>query len=418
MRITANGDFEFCRWGKSGDIKYNIADTDPFEYFQQHMSQIRLDLLNGKTLHNCRLCHSMEQHGKISGREKQLLKVGVDANNFKKTMMSSPWLNKFKQSHNNQGYTEQLPVDWQIDLGNFCNSACIFCSPFSSSRLHNEFKKIGIDVNGTPGNWSSDPVLVDKLISGLVQVTNLQYLHFIGGEPMIMPSFEKILIKLIDAGLHTKVSIGVTTNLTVWNEKIANLLSQFKEVNLGLSIECLHPVNDYLRFGGTLSKTKEYLDKWVDYGNSNNWLLSLRSTPTVFSIFYLDTLYKYALEKDIYIESCNFIDDPDFMRPSVIPKQYRKPILDKLQKWAADNQHHARCASSANTRSPKFNKSALVNDLKSYINYLENMESEEHLIPQLLSYINKLELSRNNSIIEYAPEYTTFLQSHGYIARR
>jgi predicted alpha-1,2-mannosidase len=82
----------------------------------------------------------MEQHDKISGRQKQLLKTGIRLEQFEKTLASSPWVAEFAQG----GTTSQVPQDWQIDLGNYCNSACIFCTPRWSSRLATEFKKIGI----------------------------------------------------------------------------------------------------------------------------------------------------------------------------------------------------------------------------------------------------------------------------------
>lgn len=422
MRIHPNGDYGFCRWGnttierwnKSTNKKYNIKNTDPFDYFQNHMSEIRYDLLSGKKIEICQDCHLMEHHGKISGRKKQLLKTGIDTEYFNKSLLSSPWFFEFDKSYENNGCTNQLPVDWQIDLGNYCNSGCIFCNPESSSRLHSEFKKIGIPINGTPSNWSNDPILVDKLINGLKQIKNLRYIHFIGGEPLIMPSFEKILNELIKAGINKTVSIGLTTNLTVWNDKISELLSEFHEVNLGLSIECLHPINDYLRYGSKFEETKQYLDQCVSFGKKNNWLIQLRTTPTVFSIFYLDTLYDYALKNEVHIESCNFIDEPEFMRPSVIPKRLRRLVIVKLKNWVDKNKHYDSNTHSANNRSPKFIKTSLIRDLKSYIEYLENMESEEHRIPQLLEYINKLEISRNNSILKYAPEYKKFLQRYGY----
>jgi len=145
--------------------------------------------------------------------------------------------------------------------------------------------------------------------------------------------------------------------------------------------------------------------------------IQLRTTPTVFSICYLDTLYDYALKNEVHIESCNFIDKPEFMRPSVMPKRLKKLVISKLQNWVKKNQYLDSGLCSANNRSPEFIKSSLIQDLKSYIEYLENMESEDFRIPQLLEYINKLETSRSNSILEYAPEYKKFLQSYGYNAR-
>ena len=52
----------------------------------------------------------------------------------------------FDYSQTNQGHTLRTVTDWQIDLGNYCNGRCVFCSPSSSSSLATEFKKIEINT--------------------------------------------------------------------------------------------------------------------------------------------------------------------------------------------------------------------------------------------------------------------------------
>ena len=134
MRITNNGGMTYCRWADKTVSQANIRDVSPVEFFQQHMSSVRAGMLNGSAPPGCRECHLMEQHNKVSGRQKQLLKVGVRLEQFEKTLASSPWVETFKSAE----FT-QLPQDWQIDLGIYCNSACVFCEPESSSRLATEW---------------------------------------------------------------------------------------------------------------------------------------------------------------------------------------------------------------------------------------------------------------------------------------
>jgi sulfatase maturation enzyme AslB (radical SAM superfamily) len=215
------------------------------------------------------------------------------------------------------------PQDWQIDLGNFCNSACIFCAPTSSSKMATEFKKLGL-INDMPKkNWADNPVLLENFIKVLTQSKKISYLHFLGGETLITPAFETMLTALIDAGMHKNVSIGLTTNLTVWPQKVIDLLVQYKEVNLGMSIECLHQANDYLRWPSKIDQVKIILEKWVDLAKKHNWLIQIRSTPNILSILHLKELYEYAFEKNIGIESCNFLYNPKFMKISLLPNDFR-----------------------------------------------------------------------------------------------
>jgi len=416
MRVLPSGKLRYCRWmeDKKNPIVSNLNQTDFLTFFQKEMSALRLKMLQGEHISSCDQCAKMEEHGKISGREKQLLKVGIKLDNFEKTFKSSTFYDEFENSLNHRGDTELWPQDWQIDLGNYCNSGCIFCSPIYSSKLANEFKKLGLIEELPPKNWTDDNEAVDRFVELLSQSKKLSYLHFLGGETLITPAFKKILLKLIEKGLNINTSIGFTTNLTVWDESIVELLKQYKEVNLGMSIECLHPINDYLRWPSKIEKVKEILEKWIQLGRQKNWLIQFRITPTVFSIAHIKTIYDYAYTYDVGVESCNFLYNPSFMRMSVLPIDVRQNIGHELQYWINSKKLLFAEEKIINTRDPNKNKDYILQDAMSYVDYLQNGPDESSNWPALVSYLKKLESSRKNSILDYAPEYEKLLRSAGY----
>jgi sulfatase maturation enzyme AslB (radical SAM superfamily) len=311
------------------------------------------------------------------------------------------------------GETAEWPQDWQIDLGNYCNSACVFCSPYSSSKIATEFKRIGLIDAMPPTAWCNDRENLDKFIDVLKRSSKLVYLHFIGGETLITPAFKIILQSLIDSDLHQNISLGLTTNLTVWDQTIVDLLVQFKEVNLGLSIECVHELNDYVRYGGHLMQTMHIMEKWLEVARQNSWLTQLRITPTVLSIWHLDTIYEYAYNNSLSVESCNFITEPKYMRPSVLPADMRDQVKDKLKKWLSLHDAGSNI-NVINTRHPDMIHQQIVQDAQSYVHYLETESDESFRLPDLVRYLKTLEQSRGNSIIEYLPEYEQLLRTAGY----
>ncbi len=115
MRINNAGHYEYCRWADKSQRTQtaHIQSVSPLEFFQQHMTPIRQQLLAGEQPTGCGECAAMERHNKVSGRQKQLLKVGVRLEQFEKTLVSSPWVDTFAADD-----FDQLPQDWQIDLGN------------------------------------------------------------------------------------------------------------------------------------------------------------------------------------------------------------------------------------------------------------------------------------------------------------
>jgi hypothetical protein len=419
MRINNSGSYEYCRWktnpyeiGTRANLDHNIKLQSPLEYFQNVMDSTREAMLQGKSLKGCSDCQKMEQHHKVSGRQRQLLKIGVQQANFAKSMLSSPLLHDLIVSNNSQGSTKRTVTDWQIDLGNFCNSACVFCNPESSSRLASEFKRIGLIDRVPVASWCDDPELLARFINDLTQCQDIRYLHFIGGETLITPGFVKILKAVIAAGLAPDITVGFTTNLTVWDDHVIDLLQQFHQINLGMSVEALAPVNDYVRWPSILSTTRELLDRWVSVARAHDWLIQLRITPTCLTIHQLTTVYDYAWQHNLAVESCNFLTDPKFLRISVLPKDQRDIIRDQLQTWI-DHHPTDNVDQVINTRDPHLARVQIVQDAASYVHLLTHAEDESHRLPDLVNYLKKLETSRGNSVLDYIPEYESFLRSAG-----
>ena len=416
MRVNNAGVYEVCRWAdsKNTNVEFNLATKSPVEFFQKDMAAFRVDLLNGDRNSACSRCHQMDQHRKPSGRLRQLLKVGVDYNNFDKTVKSSAFLEQFQISLQQQGHTALHPIDWQIDLGNYCNSSCVFCDPDSSSKLATEFKKLKLIESTPKKSWTQDPELLDKFIQSVCKLPNIQYMHFIGGETLITPAFKHIVKALIDNGVSNTISLGFTTNLTVWDDELINLFKQFSQIHVGLSVETMTAVNDYVRYPSQIDQVKTILDRWVSVSVENNWLVQLRITPTCLTIDSLDTVYSYAYERNIGVESCNFIANPAFMRPSVLPDTVRQSIISRLKLWVQQHRTQSTDQLIVNTRDPNNAKQHIVQDAESYINYLQNEPDESHRAPALVEYLKKLESNRGNSVLDYLPQYEEFFRTAGY----
>lgn len=413
LHITVNnsGEYEYCRWAVKGiKTKSGIQSCTPIQWFQLGLAPTRKHMLDGDLIPWCNDCRIMENNGKVSGRQKQLLKTGIVSNEFIPTALSTPWYQAFKYSSQHLGHTTQFPTDWQIDLGNFCNSACVFCSPESSSRVANEHVRLKFIDQLPKPSWTRDPALIQKLVNDIATVPNDIYLHFIGGETLITPAFKTILTELISLQLNQRITIGFTTNLTVFDDDLVDLLKKFKQVNLGMSIECLHPVNDYIRYGGKLETSKKIMLAWQQIAADHDWLLQLRVTPTLLSILHLDTIFYYAQDNNISVESCNFLNEPAFMRPSVLPMEYRKIAIDRLKKFTQPEQH----PQVINIRHPGLVHQQLNQDALSYCQYLESADDETHRLPDLVNYLKKIESIHQVSILTYLPEYEKLFRSAGY----
>jgi hypothetical protein len=96
----------------------------------------------------------------------------------------------------------------------------------------------------------------------------------------------------------------------------------------------------------------------------------------------------------------------------VLPKDQRDIIRDQLQTWI--NHHPVHSGSQViNTRDPHLAQAQIVQDAASYVHLLTHADDESHRLPDLVNYLKRLEASRGNSILNYIPEYESFLRSAG-----
>ena len=239
LRINHAGYYMPCRWSPLLQKSNNhISDTSLSEYMNSfEMQNIRSDLLSGKPLDICKSCYYEDQHNKVSGRRKQLLKSAIDVENFNKTLCASPHWEMFAYSNTHQGYTNQQPVDLQIDIGNSCNSACIMCKPLHSSRLGQDYKKLHtiepilFDAPVKFQNWTDDDKLVEKFINEItteeIELLALD-IEGIDAEVLLDINFNNLKLKYIS---FEHIHLGI------YKENVLNHLKNNNYEFIGLGVD-------------------------------------------------------------------------------------------------------------------------------------------------------------------------------------
>ena len=182
-----------------------------------------------------------------------------------------------------------------------------------------------------------------------------------------------------------------------------------------MSVECFDQLNDYVRWPSSISQVTDLLNKWLALADQNQWLTQLRPTPTLLTVGKLLTVHEIAWEKNISVESCNFLENPEFMKISVLPIKYRTSIIAEIKHWIESKQQTITDTNNTvNTRNPVFVKNQILQDLTSYANYLENEQDESSKLPECMQYLKLIESNRKNCILDYLPEYEKLFKSAGY----
>ena len=144
----------------------------------------------------------------------------------------------------------------EFRLGNFCNLKCVMCHPIASSSVAAERTahkqrfmdlKMYFEVDIEP-YWETDEFKRFTETS----LKDVRYLHITGGEPFIIPEVLNILDQVVARADY--INLSFNTNLTRVSDALLDRLSQFKNLNLYISLEGVGAMNDYVR----------YPSKWAD----------------------------------------------------------------------------------------------------------------------------------------------------------
>ncbi len=425
IRVNPAGYYLPCRWGS--DFKpsgSNINNTTISEYMNSEiMCNLRKSMLDGVDTDICSSCRYEDNNNKVSGRQKQLLKSAITVKNFDSSFCSSPHWSWFDHSANHQGQTDRLPVDLQIDLGNTCNSACIMCNPTYSSKLAKDYPTLNqIDsslfkIYNVGKNWADDDILVDKFVNELLTIPNIKYIHFLGGETLYLKSFYRICDKLIASGHSKNISIGTTTNCSVYSPALEKIIREFKHVHLGLSIESFHVVNDYIRYPSDIDIIRDNIEKFLELREQTGLHLSLRITPNILSIYHIDSIFRFMLDNKIIAESCNILSEPSCLRIELLPDNLRQDIITKIDKLISQYKLVNSNENIVNRRRDDLVSPVIAEVIFEYRHLLETYQHPSNLEEDrqnLVKFTKAFESLRDNSILNYLPEYEEFLRSYGY----
>lgn len=421
VRLTYDGGFEVCRWAER-ENRANKTESIVEFYRGAEMNALRQELLSGGRPTGCHACYYQDEHGKLSGRVRQLLKSGIDTSNFALTARSSPHYQHFEYSMNHGGATDYQISDLQIDLGNVCNSACIMCNPTASSKLVGDYKKLSRiepELFDTPRDfksWTLNPERLAKISTEIATMQGVKYIHFLGGETLYDEAFYQISEALITSGRAKDIIVGTTTNGTIYSDRLARLIPEFKEFHLGISIETANDLNDYIRWPSKIHQVKENIDKFLELRNHADGLfISARITPNIFSIHDLPELIEYLLDKNIIAESCFILHTPDGLRIENLPEDIRSEIIASFNTLI--ERHGFTKTQAINQRRTDLIRQVIANTAIEYRDFLTTYKMPadvEESRQRLVRFLKSFETIRNNSILDHAPRYTDFLRSYGY----
>ncbi len=122
--------------------------------------------------------------------------------------------------------------------GNACNLNCVFCAPWASTGVGQEYKKLG---------WIDHVPIIDQtqsVLQTLKRMPQLSLVGITGGEFFVTKNNLEILDAIIDRQLQLKI----VTNATCLTPQHLDKLAKIRNLNIAVSIDGIGQVYEFLRY--------------------------------------------------------------------------------------------------------------------------------------------------------------------------
>jgi sulfatase maturation enzyme AslB (radical SAM superfamily) len=234
------------------------------------------------------------------------------------------------------GYTaKSVPARVEyLDLryDNLCNFSCRTCEPNFSSSIQRELESHPeLQQFYSATTESLDYSNISDRIHNYY--TTLKKLNLTGGEPLLNKTHLNILQQLIDHK-RSDVQLLITTNVSVINPKMLNLIKKFNDVHWTLSIDAVEKSAEYIRHGSIWSSIEKNVNDILRLKHS----VSINATLSAYSVLTLSKLVEwFSILKEKYADQpfeimFNTVRYPLHLQPQVLPSDLRLRAITELDR--------------------------------------------------------------------------------------
>jgi sulfatase maturation enzyme AslB (radical SAM superfamily) len=319
-----------------------------------------------------------------------------------------------RQWHNSMNHPvtdrDDQPQIFDLKMGNTCNMKCRTCNPEVSSQWYREDWELsagpaeGIAYSEYLKRWRRIPASYSDDNQDLWNtmskwIPNAVYIDYYGAEPMLIKKNFEVLQIAVDQGTAKDIDLHFSTNGTVWNEEIENLLKQFRRVHFDISIDDIGDRCGYIRYSSTWDLVSTNLEKFLQAQRKNkNFQFGVCITINILNIYYLDEIFDFFAKKGL---GCNFnmLHLPYQLCVKSLPTEVKQAIADKMSKYQPDNTVS------------RWNQQYWTDHVQTVLNFLNtSIPDQPRYFKEFHYYTRGLDRSRDQNFETTLPEFAALVR--------
>lgn len=335
LSTAPQGTVRPCCFSSSNKIKKDNGDlfnigNDSIEdiWNSNHFKNLRKRILANEIDEHCTFCFQEEAVNKQSKRMRE--------NKYYKDSI----INLVNQAKNNENSLNSLPQTIDLRLGNLCNLKCISCNPSFSSKVQKEmitewpndfFLKKDYQSIKINNDWFKSDIFRENLIK---IIPNLKFIYVSGGEPVINPALIDFLKRSIHLGYSKNQKLRFNTNLVILDQNFFELLKEFKNVEISVSLDAIGSELNIIRYPASFSSIETNMHKILSL--KDNTRVTINCTTSILNIFSLKDLYSWIdkISKHYNTElhtSIDLVHEPVFLSLKYLSPRLKKEALREIE---------------------------------------------------------------------------------------
>jgi MoaA/NifB/PqqE/SkfB family radical SAM enzyme len=382
---------------------------------------VRVQMLKGERHPGCARCYIEEDAGIFSRRQSEKVTWEKDIN-----------LSKLLSNTTADGSIEEktFPILYlDLRFGNRCNLKCRMCSPTESDRwyeVHTKlwendvFKEGGRQLQITqdpkgryslkedPYKWYESELFWKNLDQHMPQ---LKRIYLAGGEPFLIEGQFDLLKRCVDNGYAKDITLEYNSNITLLSDKMLKLWENFYKVEVGVSIDGIGPINDYIRYPSKWEQVSHNLTL-LDTAKGN-FKLWWAATIQAYNLYHLPEMMMWIVRQKYKrvnttlptkeILTSHQLSNPKFLSIRVFPEKSKDHIESYFQKFKLSAREEI-YSLAIYTDEEKERLCARFSSVLDHYVTLMRKENLEHLKSVFWHYTNRLDTIHGTSFKETCPE--------------
>lgn len=395
LHVTAKGFMSPCMYVTEGPASIGFGSLNEHTFKElwqgEEIRCMRLKMLKDEFDSRCLKCYEREKLGYYSFRKDS-------AEKYKHLI-------DFVINTDEEGFApDAKPVIWDIRFSNVCNLKCRTCNYHASSSWYSDEKALGLIKPETGDEIIKGIQDTDEFLNEITKFfPYIEYVHFAGGEPLLMKENQYILEKL-DALKKYDTKIVYNTNFTILNSNYLNatkIWKKLKNLTIFISLDAAGLKGEYIRKGLKWEEILENRKKILEDCPSAKIIVN--TTISIYNILDLPDFHKHLVESGFSTADemrLNLLHVPRFLNMKILPPALKKIATEKLVKhreWLKQQPPFE------NVNDPYYK--AVLKQWHVCIDYL-NSEDRTNLIPEFIDHTAALDALRNESLLDIFPELT------------